>query len=206
MKKKVLLLILNISLFNACHGQLVKNEDLHFFYLGYSISTFNNDVKNNAYLNILINNIGNDTLYLSKSNIRVIIRKDNKIIKENNYNGDANNKNSYQPFIPPSFPSKYKSEEKEKYLIMKDSLINIYSNKLFEKNFKKNQLINRYKENILKKIKEDCIVILPKETYEYNYLVKSKKINRESKIEVSYDSKNIFSTIEYDNKVFKIEL
>ncbi|UYW02003.1 hypothetical protein K5I29_03575 [Flavobacterium agricola] len=206
MKKKVLLLILNISLFNACHGQLVKNEDLHFFYLGYSISTFNNEVKNNAYLNILINNIGNDTLYLSKSNIRVIIKKDNKNIKDNNYNGDANNKNSYQPFIPPSFPSKYKSEEKEKYLIMKDSLINIYSNKLFEKNLKKNQLINRYKENILKKIKEDCIVILPKETYEYNYLVKSKKINRESKIEISYDSKNIFSTIEYDNKVFKIQL
>lgn len=207
MKKKILLLMLNMSLCNACHGQLVKNKDLQFYYWGYSISAFNNDVKNNVHINILINNIGNDTLYISKSNIQIIIRNDNKIISnENNFDVDTNKKHSYHPFIPPSYPPKYKNEEKDKYLIRKDSLINIFSNTLFEKNAKKNQLLTNYKENILEKIKEDCILILPKETYEYNYVLRSSKFNKESKVDVSYNAKNIFSIVAYDNKVFKIEL
>ena len=65
-------------------------------------------------------------LYISKSNIKIII------INDNNFDVDTNKKYSYQPFIPPSFPPKYKNEKKEKYLIMKDSLINIFSNSLFE--------------------------------------------------------------------------
>lgn len=205
MKKIIIFLMINMSLFNVCHGQLVKNKDLIFFYNEYSISAYNNDI-NNVNINILINNIGNDTLYISKSNIKIVLRNYNNIINDKNFDVDTNKKHSSHPLIFPSYPPKYKIEEKEKYLIMKDSLINIFSNTLFEKNAKKNQSLTNYKENILKKIKEDCILILPKETYSYNYLFRSSKFDKKSIVDVSYNAKNIFSIVVYDNKVFKIEL
>lgn len=184
---KILLILFTQLLYSLCFGQLKQSQDLQIFYWGYSRSTYNSDIKNNIKLEIILNNIGKDTLYISKNHIQIIVSNDNKIIKEDKQTMDMD-KEGYisHPFIPPTYPLKYNEMEKDKYLKTKDSLIKNYAEKLFDKNLKRYPSLISNKTEIVDVIIDNCILLFPKETLEYNYYFRSKIFDKNSEVNVYY--------------------
>jgi hypothetical protein len=194
---KILLILLTQLLYSLCFGQLKHNQDLQVFYWGYSRSTYNNDSKNNVKLGIVLNNIGKDTLYISKNHIQIIVSNDNKIIKEVKQTMDMDKEDyTSHPFIPPTYPLKYKEIEKDKYLKIKDSLINNYAEKLFDKNLKRYPSFISYKTEIVDGIIDNFMLLFPKETLEYNYYFRSEIFDKNSEVNVYYKPNDTFTIIE----------
>lgn len=158
-------------------------ENINFYYLGYESKTY---LNNFVLLQFEIENVSNDTIYLSEKNIDLKIFKNKKNIKEDNLP-------IYLPFIRPTKIKQFKCEEKEKYVKVIEELKIKFANKLYEKNFASNTVYKNYKDYILENIINDCIVLMPNESINYSKGFYSQKFDKTCKVSVKYTEKKRFS-------------
>lgn len=180
MKKYILATIVFILFFNivSCQTtkQRIKLDKIHY-------------INENGFLNITFNivNLSKDTLYLNHKRLIVKFIKKNKPIKWEYPKVDV------QPFIKPVLKSGEQIQIKSEVLNNEDpkeKLMTYFANKLFLKNVEINHKLLKYKDKVIQKIIDDCIVLLPLETYEYETNLFSKNFDKTCKVSVKYlDSK-----------------
>jgi hypothetical protein len=161
-------------------------------------------VNENGFVNITFNlvNITNDTLYLSDKNLNIRLIKNHKSI-----NWDYP-KVHVQPFVKPVLKNGEQIDDKIKILNKedpKDKLAKNFATKLFFKNLNANVQLIKYKEIIVKNIVDDCTILLPAETYNYEIGFYSKKFDKTCKVSVKYlDNKRFTYFVDDSGK--KIDL
>jgi hypothetical protein len=130
-------------------------------------------------------NITGDTLYLSNKNLNIKLIKNNKTLKWEYPKVDV------QPFIKPVLKNVEQMQIKPEILNKEDpkeKLATHFASKLFLKNVKINDKLLRYRDRIIQNIIDDCIVLLPSETYEYETYLFSKKFDKTCKVSVKYSA------------------
>lgn len=142
-------------------------------------------VNENGFVNVTFNlvNITNDTLYLSDKNLRIRLIKNNKSINWDYPKVDV------QPFVKPILKNGEQIDNKIEILDKedpKDKLANNFATKLFFKNLNVNLQLMKYKEIIVKTIVDNCTILLPAETYNYEIGFYSKKFDKTCKVSVKY--------------------
>lgn len=180
---KKLVYIICICFLIMSHKQNNNFENINFYYLGYESKTY---LNNFILLQFEIENLTNDTIYLSEKNIDLKIFKNKKNINEDNLP-------TYLPFIRPTKIKEFKCEEKEKYEKSIEELKLKFANKLYEKNFGKNTVYKDSKDLILENIIRDCIVLMPNESIDYNKGFYSKKFDKNCKVSVKYSENKRFT-------------
>lgn len=165
------------------HKQNNNFENINFYYLGYESKTY---LNNFVLLQFEIENLTNDTIYLSEKNIDLKIFKNKKKINEDNLP-------TYLPFIRPIKIKEFKCEEKERYEKSIEELKLKFANKLYEKNFSTNTIYKDSKDFILENIIRDCIVLMPNESIDYNKGFYSKKFDKNCKVSVKYSENKRFT-------------
>ncbi len=139
----------------------------------------------NGLVNVMFNlvNITNDTLYLSDKNLRIRLIKNNKSINWDYPKVDV------QPFVKPVLKNGEQIDNKIEILNKEDpkeKLANNFATKLFFKNLNVTVQLMKYKEIIVKTIVDDCTILLPTETYNYEIGFYSKIFDKTCKVEVKY--------------------
>lgn len=141
-------------------------------------------------------NITNDTLYLSNKNLIIKLTKNNKLIKFKYPKVDV------QPFIKPVLKNGQQIQTKKVILNIenpKEKIAACFAKKMFLENTEINQKLLKYKDNIIQNIIDDCIVLLPLETYEYETYLFSKNFDKTCKVSVKYSDNKIFTYFINDN-------
>ncbi|WP_131701507.1 hypothetical protein [Flavobacterium sp. ABG] len=180
---KKLVYIICICFLIMSHKQNNNFENINFYYLGYESKTY---LNNFVLLQFEIENLTNDTIYLSEKNIDLKIFKNKKKINEDNLP-------TYLPFIRPIKIKEFKCEEKERYEKSIEELKLKFANKLYEKNFSTNTIYKDSKDFILENIIRDCIVLMPNESIDYNKGFYSKKFDKNCKVSVKYSENKRFT-------------
>lgn len=174
------------AVFSQTRKQSVKIENIRFEVENYIV---------NVKFNIV--NMTQDTLYISERNIDIQLIKKSKLIKWEYPKVDIH------PFVKSVLKNKtYGFENKTVTSTqdnIRDKLANCFANKLFLKNLKVNKEFEKHKNVIVENIVEDCIVLLPLETYDYEKGFYSKKIDKTCKVSVKYLRSKRFTYFVNDN-------
>lgn len=138
---------------------------------------------NNTTLNFQVVNNTNSVIYLSSRNMDLKVTCDEKrLVNETNFDLVAIIPNTYITLA--EIDSKSKEREKERV-------------KFIEQISRKNSInkLSKADQDFMKKvISEDCIVVLPHESYPYSIVFKNKDFEMNCKVELSYIKTNLFST------------
>lgn len=195
MKNHILNIVLLSIFFNISYSQ-ISQQKVRINKIEYV------DQKGLVSLKFSLINITNDTMYLSNKNLTIKLTKNNKSIKCKYPKVDI------QPFIKPILKNGKQIQTKKEILIIEDPKEKIaanFANKLFLENTGINHKLLRYRDIIIKNIIDDCIVLLPSETYEYETYLFSKKLDKTFKVSVKYlDSKRFTYFVDENGK--KIEI
>ncbi len=191
--KKILLisLYLCIIIFSSSFAQF-KSKDLEIIFTDYNIR---NENRTFITLKFELTNNSLDTIYISKNRISIHVFKNKKEI--------SNSK------IYPGYPyfrySKIKNvvcqlkieEENQKEV---QSIK--FSHKLIKKKFKDSSILdNSVFESV---IKDNCLVIYPKQSIEYQALFINDKFDSSCEVSAVYDKKKPFGIYSSGNKIMEI--
>ena len=189
MKKYILATIIFILFINVVSCQTTKQK-IRIEEIKY--------LNDNGLLSITFDivNLSKDTLYLNYKALIIKIIKKNKIIKWEYPKVDV------QPFIKPVLKNNEQIYDKRDILNKEDpteKLVTSFANKLFIKNEKINHKLSKYTDRIIQNIIDNCIVLLPLETYKHETYLFSKKIDKTCRVSVKYSDSKIFTYFVDDN-------
>jgi hypothetical protein len=197
--KKILFTLIFCVAFIATKSSMVKNK-VTITYHGFSVAINTPDY---SYLIFSMRNETNDTVYLTRKNIEIEIIKDKTILVE--LKSKSNSSVLCALTFPPYFGSDKEYEgnctEETVYREKMDIIKNKYANKLYDRNFNtdKNNKIDR--ESFIAAIASECIVLLPKQTINYNTFFKNKNFDKSCLVRAQYIDNGIFMTYDDNNKV-----
>lgn len=183
MKKYILATVVFALFFNVASCQTTKQK-FRIEKVKYS--------NENGLVNVTFNlvNITNDTLCLSDKNLSIRLIKNHKYINWDYPKVDV------QPFVKPVLKNGEQIDNKIEILEKedpKDKLANNFATKLFLKNLNVNMQLMKYKEIIIKTIVDDCTILLPAETYNYEIGFYSKKFDKTCKVSAKYSDNKRFT-------------
>lgn len=161
-------------------------------------------INENGFLKITFNiiNLSKDTMFLNYKMLNIRAVKNQKNVKLDYPNVHE------QPFIKPVFKNGEQVQIKTEGLNkedLKEKSANYFANKLFLKNLEINHKLLKYRDRIIQNIVNNCIVLLPSETYEYETYLFSKKFDKTCKVSVKYiDSKRFTYFVDDSGKKIDI--
>jgi hypothetical protein len=195
MKKHIATTIVFFLFLNVAYCQITKQK-IRIERIKY--------VNEKGSINLTFNmmNITSDTLYLSRKKINIRLIKNHKSIKWEYPKFDI------QIFVKPVLRNGeqiYKTPEVTNIKDPKEKAAKYFANKLFLKNSATNNELIRYRDRVIQNIVDDCIILLPLETYEYETFLFSKKFDKTCKVSVKYSDNKKF-TYFLDESGKKIEI
>ncbi len=192
--KKILLISLYLCtiIFSGSFAQF-KSKDLEIIFTDYNIR---NENRTFLTLKFELTNNSLDTMYISRNKISIHVLKNKKEIYQNKPSMGL-------PYVRGSKIKFIKCEEKIIQENQKEILVTKFSEKLFEKKF--GNLAIQYKDYIIDNvIKKNCLVILPKQSIEYETIFTSEKFDSSCEVSAIYDTKKPFGIYSSGNKIMEI--
>jgi len=174
--------------FSITKSSKIKNK-VSFTYYSFKVAI---NTPDNTYLNFTIRNNTKDTVYLSEINIKIKVFKNKLTLLE-------------QGAHP--FPPYYGSEKMYDCICSKEIVNQVkmdiikkkFATKLYSKNFNtdKNNKIDR--KGFIEDIASHCIVLLPKQTINYNTFFNNKNFDKSCVVTAQYIDNGIFMTYNDSN-------
>lgn len=196
MKKVFYVWVFSLLLLSNTFIDKQLNNKIKITYLGYRSDVYSSDFPT---LEFEITNNSQDTIYLSKQNIVVIVIKGKSIIKEGKPTTIGT------PFVKPIIRNTIFCKEQKENQEKINSLKLKFANNLYDKNFASNTLYKNNKDFIIENIIRDCVVLMPNESIGHSSGFYSKLFDKTCKVSVKYlDSKRFTYFVDDSGKKINI--